>query len=171
MRTRRDEQPAWLMKDGSEIRELMHPSRHGVRWQSLAEATVPPGGRTRLHRHRATEEVYHVVSGSGSMTLGPEWLPLLPGDTVPNRPAPAEPGDPPVWARVSWLDWRAGLARAGADLYRAAAGAALPRLAASTPRLRPAGLPILSSASPGRLLEPCPPFPQVFRMMRAGGRG
>ena len=82
MRTRRDEQPAWLTKDGSEIRELMHPSRHGVRWQSLAEATVPPGGRTRLHRHRATEEVYHVVSGSGSMTLGPEWLPLLPGDTV-----------------------------------------------------------------------------------------
>ncbi len=40
---------------------------------------------------------------------------LLPGDTVPNRPAPAEPGDPPVWARVPWLDWRAGLARAGDD--------------------------------------------------------
>jgi len=33
-------------KDGSIIRELMHPGIHGNANQSLAEATVPAGGRT-----------------------------------------------------------------------------------------------------------------------------
>ena len=82
MRTRRDEAPAYLTKDGSEIRELMHPSRHAVSRQSLAEATVMPGTRTRLHRHRVTEEIYHVTAGAGLMTLGSDRLALLPGDTV-----------------------------------------------------------------------------------------
>ncbi|MBS1213677.1 MAG: hypothetical protein H6R26_2294, partial [Proteobacteria bacterium] len=46
-------------KDGSEIRELMHPVNHGNRSQSLAEATVERGCKTALHRHLATEELYH----------------------------------------------------------------------------------------------------------------
>ena len=48
----------------------MHPSRHGNRLQSLAEATVEPGTRTQLHRHALTEELYHVSAGCGLMTLG-----------------------------------------------------------------------------------------------------
>jgi mannose-6-phosphate isomerase-like protein (cupin superfamily) len=74
--------PAYRTKDGSEIRELMHPDVHGNRAQSLAEATVPAGTRTLRHRHRSSEELYHVVSGEGRMTLGPETFPVRPGDTI-----------------------------------------------------------------------------------------
>ncbi|OGI43166.1 MAG: hypothetical protein A2V92_06945 [Candidatus Muproteobacteria bacterium RBG_16_65_31] len=72
----------FVTKDGSEIRELMHPSVHGVRNQSLAEAMVAPGTTTRLHRHRRSEEIYHVTAGAGLMTLGSEEFPVTPGDTI-----------------------------------------------------------------------------------------
>lgn len=72
----------YLTKDGSEIRELMHPDVHGNRAQSLAEAVVPAGARTLLHRHRATEELYHIVAGEGILTLGAETLKVSPGDTA-----------------------------------------------------------------------------------------
>ena len=72
----------FVTKDGSEIRELMHPVVHGNRAQSLAEATVPPGCETLLHRHRVTEELYHVTAGAGVMTLGGESFDMRAGDTV-----------------------------------------------------------------------------------------
>lgn len=68
--------------DGSEIRELMHPASHGNRAQSLAEATVAPGARTRLHRHRLTEELYHITAGEGLMRLDDQRFTVQPGDTV-----------------------------------------------------------------------------------------
>jgi len=73
---------AYITKDGSRIRELMHPQRHGNRLQSLAEATVVPGGKTQLHRHAQTEELYHIISGHGVMTLGDERIAINVGDTV-----------------------------------------------------------------------------------------
>jgi len=72
----------YLTKDGSEIRELMHPARHGNRAQSLAEATVPPAGKTALHRHGAAEELYHITHGRGRMTLGAQSFDVGPGDTI-----------------------------------------------------------------------------------------
>ena len=72
----------YVTKDGSEIRELMHPSVHGNRAQSLAEATVPPGAATTLHRHGVSEELYHFTRGSGLMTLGTETFAVSAGDTV-----------------------------------------------------------------------------------------
>lgn len=74
--------PAYVTKDGSEIRELMHPNVHGNQAQSLAEATVPTGTRTHLHRHLKTEEIYHVTAGTGLMTLGTQEFPVEAGDTV-----------------------------------------------------------------------------------------
>ena len=82
MRTRYPEIPVYVTKDGSEIRELMHPHLHGNRNQSLAEAVVPAGARTLLHRHRESEELYHVTSGEGLLTLGDEKLKVSPGDTA-----------------------------------------------------------------------------------------
>ena len=64
----------YVTKDGSEIRELMHPSVHGNRNQSFAEATVLPGMKTALHRHNITEEIYHITHGAGMMTLGGEQI-------------------------------------------------------------------------------------------------
>ena len=82
MRSRRDTVEAYITRDGSEIRELMHPGVHGNRAQSLAEATVAPGRRTVLHCHRVTEEVYHFVRGRARMTLGAETFDVEAGDTV-----------------------------------------------------------------------------------------
>lgn len=72
----------YLTKDGSEIRELMHPDVHGNGNQSLAEATLPPGAITRLHLHRHSEEIYHITAGRGLMQLGDEEFAVAAGDTV-----------------------------------------------------------------------------------------
>lgn len=72
----------YVTKDGSEIRELMHPDVHGNANQSLAEARVPPGAATRPHRHRHSEEIYHFTAGRGIMGLGKEAFPVTGGDTV-----------------------------------------------------------------------------------------
>jgi mannose-6-phosphate isomerase-like protein (cupin superfamily) len=74
--------PAYITADGSEIRELMHPDQHGNVRQSLAEATVYPGQETLLHKHVRTEELYHITSGTGLMTLGDERFEVSAGDTV-----------------------------------------------------------------------------------------
>lgn len=83
------EAEAYVTKDGSLVRELMHPQRHGVASQSLAEAIVGPGGTTALHRHRITEELYHVLEGTGIMTLASEKFAVGPGDTVCIAPGTA----------------------------------------------------------------------------------
>lgn len=74
--------PVYVTKDGSRVRELMHPDVHGNRAQSLAEATVDAGRRTLLHRHARTEELYHVTAGRGRMRLGEESFDVGAGDTV-----------------------------------------------------------------------------------------
>jgi mannose-6-phosphate isomerase-like protein (cupin superfamily) len=83
------DQSPFITKDGSEIRELMHPAVHGNRNQSLAEARVAPGAKTALHRHRRSEELYHVTAGKGSMTLGQQRFEIRPGDTIAIPPGTA----------------------------------------------------------------------------------
>jgi mannose-6-phosphate isomerase-like protein (cupin superfamily) len=73
---------AYVTKDGSVIRELMHPALHGNVQQSLAEATVSPGEKTALHKHQRSEELYHITAGNGLMTLGEKQFPVSVGDTV-----------------------------------------------------------------------------------------
>lgn len=82
MHTRYGTIKPYITKDGSEIRELMHPTVHGNLNQSLAEATVPPGANTALHRHDHTEEIYHITHGAGLMTLGDEHFAVAVGDTI-----------------------------------------------------------------------------------------
>ncbi len=82
MKTNTADVPAYTTRDGSLIRELMHPSRHGNQAQSLAQSTVAAGGATRLHRHHRSEEIYHILSGSGRLTLGAEEIVVASGDTV-----------------------------------------------------------------------------------------
>ena len=88
MKTRRDDARPYVTKDGSVIRELFHPAQHGGGRMSLAEATLPPGRSTIPHRHPASEELYHVLSGRGRMRLDGREHGLAPGDTV--RIAPGE---------------------------------------------------------------------------------
>ncbi len=72
----------YITKDGSEIRELLHPALHAVHKQSLAEAFVPAGVTTLLHRHAITEEIYHITQGHGLMTLGGEKFAVKAGDSI-----------------------------------------------------------------------------------------
>ncbi|NNM81847.1 MAG: cupin domain-containing protein [Burkholderiales bacterium] len=73
---------AYVTKDGSVIRELMHPQVQGNRNQSLAEAIVARGAQTALHLHPVSEELYHVTQGTGEMTLGEAVFPVSSGDTI-----------------------------------------------------------------------------------------
>ena len=68
--------------DGSTIREIAGPAWTPARNQSLAEATVPVGGRTVAHYHRVTEELYFFTAGSGRMTLGDDEREVAAGDCV-----------------------------------------------------------------------------------------
>jgi len=72
----------FVTKDSSIIRELMHPAVHANVNQSLAEATVPVGIKTILHRHHNSEELYHITAGQGRITLGDEIFEVGLGDTV-----------------------------------------------------------------------------------------
>jgi len=74
--------PAYVTRDQSEIRELIHPSIHGNHAQSLAEAVIRPGQTTRLHRHRQSEEIYHITRGHGQMTLADESFDVIVGDSI-----------------------------------------------------------------------------------------
>lgn len=80
--SRYDHVQPYVTRDGSVIRELMHPGQQGVRNQSLAEASIPAGSATRLHRHGKAEELYHITAGRGRMTLGDARLVVEVGDTV-----------------------------------------------------------------------------------------
>lgn len=80
--SKRAQAEPYVTRDGSLIRELMHPARQAVAGQSLAEAEVAPGQATVLHRHRVTEEIYHVLEGEGEMRLGEAVFPVGPGDSI-----------------------------------------------------------------------------------------
>src|SRR4051794_10916990 len=75
---------AFTTLDGSEIREWAGGGRDfpslPARNQSLAEATVPPGGATTAHFHRLTEELYLVTAGRGRLLIDGEERELAEGD-------------------------------------------------------------------------------------------
>ena len=72
----------FVTKDGSTIRELAGPAWTPVRNQSLAEASVPPGGQTDEHYHVDAEELYYFVAGAGRMRLVEEEQDVAAGDCV-----------------------------------------------------------------------------------------
>src|SRR6185437_16249478 len=77
---RREQRESFITADGSSIRELAGiPSGNSAN-QSLAAATVPPGGTTIAHLHRRSEEIYLFTDGSGRMRLGDGERPVCAGD-------------------------------------------------------------------------------------------
>jgi mannose-6-phosphate isomerase-like protein (cupin superfamily) len=73
---------SFTTKDGSSIREVVHPSWTGARNQSLAEATVPVGGATTAHYHPVAEELYFFTHGAGRIRVGDEERDVCAGDCV-----------------------------------------------------------------------------------------
>src|SRR5690348_1218785 len=76
------EREPFVTADGSTIRELAGPAWSVVERQSLAEATLAPGGETAEHYHPRTEEIYYFVAGAGRMRLGAEEGDVAAGDCV-----------------------------------------------------------------------------------------
>lgn len=72
----------FVTKDGSEIRELLAYRNSCLRNQSLAEATLPPGGATAEHYHALTEEIYHLTAGTGLIRVGAEEREVREGDSI-----------------------------------------------------------------------------------------
>jgi mannose-6-phosphate isomerase-like protein (cupin superfamily) len=64
------------------IRSLLDRANSSAAHQSLAEATVPPGGATEPHRHPETEEIYYILRGTGRMTVGDEARDVAALDAV-----------------------------------------------------------------------------------------
>lgn len=76
------EQPPFTTADGSTIRSLLDRTNAPVERQSLAEASLPPGGSTQRHYHRDSEEFYFLLEGGGTMEIDGETHPVGPGDAV-----------------------------------------------------------------------------------------
>jgi mannose-6-phosphate isomerase-like protein (cupin superfamily) len=73
---------SFITADGSAIRELAHPSWTAAEHQSLAEASIQPGGETAEHYHPRSEELYYFVAGEGRMRLAEDEAPVAAGDCV-----------------------------------------------------------------------------------------
>ncbi len=82
LRTHSKNITTYITRDGSEIKELMHPATQGNKAQSLAEATVKRGQQTHLHQHHYSEELYYIMNGKGLMKLGDDQFEVTAGDTV-----------------------------------------------------------------------------------------
>lgn len=81
-----DDVEPFITLDGSEIRELAGRVSLPAVNQSLAEATVPPGGATTEHYHQVTEELYYFTAGQGRLRIDGEERDVKPGDCVVIRP-------------------------------------------------------------------------------------
>jgi mannose-6-phosphate isomerase-like protein (cupin superfamily) len=66
--------------DGSTIKEVAGRRSLPAAQQSLAEATVPPGGQTIAHHHIVTEELYFFTGGHGRLRIGDEERAVRAGD-------------------------------------------------------------------------------------------
>ncbi len=78
----RENVPAFTTKDTSTIREILAPRNSAIVQQSLAEATLASGARTQAHRHPQTEEIYYILSGSGTMAIEGEQQAVTVGDGI-----------------------------------------------------------------------------------------
>jgi mannose-6-phosphate isomerase-like protein (cupin superfamily) len=74
----------FITADGSTIRELAGRATPATaaRHQSLAEASLDPGGETAEHYHPQAEELYYFVAGEGRLRLRTDEAIVTAGDCV-----------------------------------------------------------------------------------------
>ena len=74
--------PAFITKDGSEIREPLANRNSAIRNQSLAEARLAVGSSTQEHYHARTEEIYFITAGEGRMRIDGDLAEVKAGDAI-----------------------------------------------------------------------------------------
>lgn len=62
--------------------EIVPPKSGVARGYGFAFVQVDPDAESPLHFHNHTEELYHILEGSGTMTLGKRDEQVGPGDTI-----------------------------------------------------------------------------------------
>ena len=77
-----NEVPAFITKDGSEIRELLAHRNSAIQNQSLAEARLNVGASTQEHFHPRAEEIYYITEGSGRIRIEGTVRDVKPGDAI-----------------------------------------------------------------------------------------
>jgi mannose-6-phosphate isomerase-like protein (cupin superfamily) len=75
-------QKPFTTKDGSQIRSILDRSNSPVENQSLAEASLPVGCATQRHYHKASEELYFLLEGTGIMEIDGASREVGPGDAI-----------------------------------------------------------------------------------------
>jgi mannose-6-phosphate isomerase-like protein (cupin superfamily) len=64
-------------------RRLLGPEIFTTNWAYFDHVLLPRGASIGKHRHAGLEEIYYVLSGAGSATVGAESEPVRRGDAVP----------------------------------------------------------------------------------------
>jgi mannose-6-phosphate isomerase-like protein (cupin superfamily) len=78
----REDAEAFTTLDGSTIRVLLDSALGGAANQSLAEASLDPGGSTQRHYHARSEEIYAFLEGGGEMEVEGHSREVGAGDAV-----------------------------------------------------------------------------------------
>lgn len=63
------DQAPFTTADGSTIRSILDATNAPVKNQSLAEASLPAGGKTDRHYHKLSEEIYFILEGKAQMEI------------------------------------------------------------------------------------------------------
>lgn len=66
---------------GALVKRLIYPEVTGVKGATLAVVYINPGEEIVLHSH-PEEELYYIISGTGTVTLDDEEVPVGPGSAV-----------------------------------------------------------------------------------------
>ncbi|HMG37003.1 MAG TPA: cupin domain-containing protein [Blastocatellia bacterium] len=69
-------------RHGSELRPLIDRTTSSITQCSLAEELLPPGAAVTIHHHRELEEIYYILEGTGTMTVGEERRDVSGGDAI-----------------------------------------------------------------------------------------
>lgn len=70
---------AYVTKDKSLVRELVHPAVAPGLGMSLAEAVVEAGAGTEPHFHMTFDEIYYCLEGAGVLHINGKSHPFSPG--------------------------------------------------------------------------------------------
>lgn len=74
--------PEYIAEDNAIAKSFMSPETNDMESLSIAEITIPPGVTVKKHCHLESEEVYHIISGSGIMFLDDEESTMTPGQAI-----------------------------------------------------------------------------------------
>ena len=76
------EQQPFITADGSTIRSILDATNAPVEKQSLAEASLPEGGKTDRHYHKLSEEIYFMLEGTAEMEIDGDLREVKADDAI-----------------------------------------------------------------------------------------